>query len=59
MKLSKNAVSELNSKYPTISKYLPSPKLIYNTEFMNKIEIVGVFCPFTMEANVDGAVPDY
>jgi hypothetical protein len=55
----RDAVKELSESYDEFDGYTPLPKLVFFSEYMSKIEITGVFCPFTMEANVDADIPDY
>lgn len=53
------AFSELAEKYDIFGGYCPEPKHIYFSRTMSKTELTGIFCPFTMEANVNIDIPDY
>lgn len=53
------AMEKLALGYPVFAGYYPQPKRIYFSEIMSRTELTGVFCPFTMEANVNVDISDY
>lgn len=53
------AFSALAKQYDIFDGYYPRPKHIYFSRVMSQTELTGIFCPFTMEANVNIDVPDY
>lgn len=60
--LGKEAVAafhELAGQYDIFGGYCPQPKHIYFSHVMSQTELTGIFCPFTMEANVNIDIPDY
>lgn len=54
-----NAYTKLSKEYPALGGYYRSLKLVFFSNFMSKMEITGIFWPFTMEANVNKDAPDY
>ncbi len=57
--LSRDSFSILSEAYPVLSGRYPIPKLILFSGTMSRTELTGVYCPFTMEANVNCDVSDY
>ncbi len=60
--LGKKAVSafaRLAEQYPIFDGYYPQPKRIMLSRLMSETQLTGVFCPFTMEANVNIDISDY
>ncbi len=60
--LGKKAVSafvKLAEEYPIFSGYYPQPKRLIFSRLMSETQMTGVFCPFTMEANVNIDISDY
>lgn len=53
------AMNSLYEKYPTIFSGYSSTKSVMLSEFMSYTQITGVFFPFTFEANVNVAVPEF
>ncbi|MDE7326683.1 MAG: DUF3810 domain-containing protein [Lachnospiraceae bacterium] len=53
------AFSELAALYDIFGGYCPQPKQIHFSRTMSMTELTGIFCPFTMEANVNIDIPDY
>jgi hypothetical protein len=45
--------------YPVLGGFTPRPKPIVYSRFMSRLNIIGIYAPFTMEANVNVDVPDY
>jgi len=54
-----NAFIKASETYPVLGGNYHSLKTVYFSEFMSKMQITGIFFPFTMEANVNIDVPDY
>ena len=60
--LGKKAVKafyQLAEKYSVFDGYYPQPKHVFFSRQMSKTELTGIFCPFTMEANVNIDISDY
>jgi hypothetical protein len=53
------AYQKAAKNYPILSGWYPQPKPILFSDFMSRMEITGIYIPFTVEANVNVAVPDY
>ncbi len=53
------AMNSLYEKYPTVFGGYSATKSIMLSELMSYTQITGVFFPFTFEANVNIAVPDF
>lgn len=47
----KKAMAALGSEYPYFSGYYPDPKPIHASDFMSQQYLMGIYFPFTMEAN--------
>ncbi len=45
------SMQSLGEKYPNLSGYYPQPKRIYFSKFMSQQYLLGIFFPFTLEAN--------
>lgn len=54
-----DAFLKLSEEYPVLSGYYPSLKPVFFSKFMSRMEITGIFWPFTMEANVNIDASDY
>lgn len=54
-----DAFHELSAQYDIFAGYYPQPKHIHFSHVMSQTELTGIFCPFTMEANVNIDIPDY
>lgn len=57
--LADEAYNKLSEEYPIVGGDYGAPKPVLLSDLMSKTEITGIFFPFTMEANVNVAVPDY
>jgi len=53
-----NTMNNLTLLYPCMSDYYPNPKKILLSNLMSYTQITGIYSPFTVEANYNGAVPD-
>ena len=53
------AFQNLSEEYPVFRGYYPQPKRLIFSATMSRTELTGIFCPFTMEANVNVDIPDY
>ena len=53
------AFMDLSEKYPVLGGYYTSLKPVFFSEVMSRMEITGIFWPFTMEANVNVDAADY
>ena len=50
-KTARSAVQGLAKDYPQLSGYYPKPKAVVNSFFMSQQYLMGIYFPFTMEAN--------
>lgn len=46
-----DSMQKLGERYPNLSGYYPNPKRIYFSKFMSQQYLLGIFFPFTLEAN--------
>jgi hypothetical protein len=53
------AFLKLSEEYPVLGGYYRSLKPVFFSDFMSRMEITGIFWPFTMEANVNIDAADY
>lgn len=53
------AYDNLAKTYPILSGSYPAVKLLLVSKLMSRMELTGIFWPFTMEANVNIDIPDY
>lgn len=53
------AFMKLSKEYPVLGGNYHSLKPVFFSEFMSRMEITGIFWPFTMEANVNVDAADY
>ncbi|MDF2804807.1 MAG: hypothetical protein K0S61_4712, partial [Anaerocolumna sp.] len=51
--------NKMASSYPELGGKYSLAKTVYFSEFMSRMEITGIFWPFTMEANVNIDAPEY
>ncbi|MFV0343875.1 MAG: DUF3810 domain-containing protein [Anaerocolumna sp.] len=58
-KTANQAYEKIASSYPELGGKYDSVKKVYFSEFMSRMEITGIFWPFTVEANVNIDVPEY
>lgn len=53
------AFSKISETYPVLGGHYSPPKTVFFSKFMSRMEITGIFWPFTMEANVNVDMPEY
>jgi hypothetical protein len=53
------AYRKASKDYPILSGWYPQPKPILFSTMMSRMELTGIYIPFTVESNVNVAVPDY
>lgn len=53
------AYQKAAKEYSILSGWYPQPKPILFSNMMSRMELTGIYVPFTVEANVNVAVPDY
>lgn len=53
------AFKTLSKEYPVFSGIYPATKPVFFSRILSKMEITGIFIPFTMEANVNIDIPHY
>lgn len=53
------AYQKLNEIYPVFDYKAPPSKPVFFSRFMSYTDLVGVYCPFTMETNINIDVADY
>lgn len=58
-KEAQNAYKKIAKEMDVFSGLYPKSKPVFFSRFMSKMEITGIFIPFTMEANVNVDIPDY
>lgn len=58
-KIADEAYEKLAEDFPIVGGNYGAPKPIFLSKLMSQTEITGIFFPFTMEANVNVAIPDY
>ena len=56
---SRTAVTSLGQQIPVLQGYFAPPKPVLWSEGMSRLEITGVYFPFTVEANVNIEASDY
>lgn len=49
--ISKSAMKNLGNEYPQLKGYYPNPKPVVNSFFMSQQYLMGIYLPFTLEAN--------
>lgn len=49
--VSKSAMRSLGEQYPQLDGYYPNPKPVLNSFFMSQQYLMGIYFPFTLEAN--------
>ena len=59
MQESKRAYQKITKEYPILAGRYPAAKPIILSRVMSRMELTGIFIPFTMEANVNVDIPDY
>lgn len=55
----RKSYDKLSAKYPLLRAGYSSPKPVYFSNMMSRANVTGMFFPFTFEANVNTAAPDY
>lgn len=58
-KIAEESFEKLSKEYPVLGGYYGSPKPVFFSKFMSRMEITGIFWPFTMEANVNVDSTEY
>lgn len=58
-KEAQNAYKTISKEMEVFSGWYPKPKSVFFSHIMSKLQITGIFIPFTMEANVNVDIPDY
>lgn len=58
-KTARAAYQELNKEYPVFDYRTANTKPIFFSHFMSYTDLVGIYCPITMETNVNIDVADY
>lgn len=59
-KKTREAIKSLGDEYEVLSASYPAAKPMYLfSRMMSRMELTGIYIPFTMEANVNIAIPDY
>lgn len=53
------AYDKIAKDYPILGGWYPKPKALMLSGLMSRMQLTGIFLPFTMEATVNVAVPDY
>ncbi len=53
------AMGKVGEQYPALSGFYPSPKGLMVSEFMSMCQILGVYNPFSIEANYNVNAPDF
>ncbi len=53
------AYQKTAKEYSILSGWYPQPKAILFSDVMSRMELTGIYIPFTVEANVNVAIPDY
>ena len=54
-----SAFTNLSIDYPVLRGNYSKPKPVLSSKFMSRMEITGIFWPFTLEANINTHAPDY
>ncbi len=55
----KSAMEGLAEKYPSLKGYYPNPKALVVSRPFTKMEVTGIYSPFTIEANYNRELPGY
>lgn len=55
----RSTMGGLGQKYQALAGYYPPVKPVLFSNFMSRTQITGVYCPFTMEANINTACTEY
>ena len=55
----RTAMQSLSARFDVMEGYYPRPKAITFSTVMSRLDLTGIYCPFTMEANVNVASPEY
>lgn len=55
----KDSYEKISKIYPVLGGYNGTPKPVFFSKFMSRMEITGIFWPFTMEANVNTDASEY
>jgi hypothetical protein len=57
--IAKESFEKLSGKYPVLGGKYSAPKPVFFSTFMSRMEITGIFWPFTAEANINIAASEY
>ena len=52
-------MEKIGNIYEILGGYYPMPKLVFITDLLSYQKVTGVYSPFTVEANYNGAIPEY
>ncbi len=55
----KKAMNALGEKYDSLSGFYPNAKAVIASEGMSYMKILGMYTPFTIEANYNASAPDF
>lgn len=53
----KSAMESLGNRYPSLKGYYPRPKYLWNSGILSIQQVMGIYSPFTIEANVNQEMP--
>lgn len=53
------AYQKISKEYPILDGWYPRAKPLLLSGLMSRMQLTGIFLPFTMEATVNVAIPDY
>lgn len=53
------AMGRAAEKFPCLGGYYPLPKQVTVSQILSVQQLCGIYAPFTVEANFNGAMPDY
>ena len=53
------AYHTVGEQFPILDGFCPRPKPVAFSRVMSRLNLVGIYIPFTFEANVNADVPDY
>ena len=53
------AMMEAGKTYESLSGFTPRPKAVFQSDWLSKWKIMGIYSPFTMEANYNQQIPGF
>ena len=59
LQAARDAYDSISNEYPFLGGFTPFAKPVLYSRALSHLDIVGVYSPFTMEANFNSDVPDY